>query len=214
MREVKKRAPAVLILAAGRGRRMGLTKAMAPWCGGTLLDDAIYRACQLRLHVQVMVGAGFPLVRYRCAAVPTRWCRVPHWQEGMAASLRDGVRRLPRGISGVLVMPVDQPLVPVSHLKRLVEQAQAQPERPAATEAEGRIMAPAYLPVALWRELKGLQGDHGARYLLRNRDTAVLPCQEAAADINTWQALRQADPEWVSPADLPARQCPRRIRRG
>lgn len=206
-----KPAFAVLILAAGQGRRMGRTKAMAPWCEGTLLDDAIHRARQLGLPVQVMVGAGYPLVRFRCAAVPSRWCLVPDWSEGMAAALREGLARMPVNLAGTLVMAVDQPLVPVSHLELLLERAREHPQRPVATDADGCAMVPAYLPKATWHELRGVQGDAGARQLLRSRGAAVERCREAAMDLDTWEALRRADPEVISRADHPARQCLRRI---
>jgi len=214
MRQGAEPAFAVLILAAGQGRRMGRPKAMAPWRDGTLLDDAIRRARQLKLPVHVAVGAGYPLVRFRCSQVPTRWCRVPGWSEGMAASLREGVSCMPAGLAGVLVMPVDQPLVPVNHLRSLLDRARAHPEHPLATEAEGRAMAPAYLPESLWGALRALEGDCGARHLLRSQGAAAVPCREAAADLDTWSALRRADPMVLSREDHPPRRSLRRTHQG
>ena len=214
MRQGGEPALAVLILAAGQGRRMGRPKAMAPWRDGTLLDDAIRRARQLGLPVYVAVGAGYPLVRFRCSQVPARWCRVPDFSEGMAASLREGLRRMPVNLAGALVMPVDQPLVPLAHLRSLVNRARAQPEHPLATDAEGRAMAPAYLPKSLWRELRALEGDHGARHLLRRQGVEAVPCRQAAADLDTWQALRRTDPAVLSRPGPPARRYLRRIHQG
>lgn len=184
----------VLILAAGQGRRLGRIKALAPWRGETLLDDALQRARSFTDTVCVAVGAGEPLVRARVRATPTYWCSVPDWQEGQSRSLQAGLRFLSwrSRWPGALVMLVDQPLVPVDHLRALASQACREPSRAVGTDASGRRMAPAYLPRGLWPAVFGLDGDRGAGGILRTCGAVEIACEEASQDIDTRAELAAA----------------------
>lgn len=184
----------ILILAAGQGRRLGRTKALAPWREGTLLDDAVYRARQVSDCVFVAVGAGDPLVRLRAGCRPTHWCPVPDWYEGQSRSLQEGLRTLSRKSfrPGAIVMLVDQPLIPVSHLQALASQAVQAPHEAVATRARGRCMAPAYLPRDLWPQVFRLDGDRGAGGILNAVGAACIECEAAGEDIDTRAELLAA----------------------
>ena len=177
----------ILILAAGQGRRLGRIKALAPWQQGTLLDDALHRGRQVSDHVCVAVGAGDPLVRFRTSCRPASWCPVPDWYEGQSRSLQAGLRALSMRSCwpGVLVMLVDQPLIPASHLQSLVSQVRQTPHEPVGTWANGRLMAPAYLPRRLWPQVFELEGDRGAGGILNAMGAKCEKCEAAAQDIDT-----------------------------
>ncbi|TDT39344.1 molybdenum cofactor cytidylyltransferase/nicotine blue oxidoreductase [Halospina denitrificans] len=184
----------ILILAAGQGRRLGRVKALAPWKEGTLLDDALYRGRQASGCLVAAVGAGESLVRSRTGQRPTYWCPVPDWHEGQSRSLQAGLRTLSmKGFwSGALVMLVDQPLIPASHLQALVSQAGKVPDEAVGTCAGNRCMAPAYLPRGLWPRVFQLEGDRGAGGILNALGAKGLECEAAAQDIDTRAELLAA----------------------
>ena len=184
----------ILILAAGQGRRLGRIKALAPWTDGTLLDDAVQRARQASSCVLAAVGAGDPLVRFRTGNRPTCWCPVPRWSEGQSRTLKTGLSCLPIRSSwpGVIIMLVDQPLIPASHLQVLVTRARAAPQEAVATLANGRCMAPAYLPRRLWPEVFALNGDRGAGGILNAIGAEGVTCEAAGQDIDTRAELLRA----------------------
>lgn len=184
----------ILILAAGQGRRLGCIKALAPWMGGTLLDDAVQRGRQASSHVVAAVGAGDPLVRFRTAHRPTCWCPVPDWDQGQSEALKAGLSCLHMGSAwpGALIMLVDQPLIPTSHLQALVARAREAPRRAVATCASGRRMAPAYLPRRLWPDVLALNGDRGAGGILNAVGAASVECEAAGQDIDTRAELMAA----------------------
>jgi molybdenum cofactor cytidylyltransferase len=71
---------------------------------------------------------------------------------------------------------------------------------PAAARYEGRIGVPAVLPRRHWRALKALQGDQGARALLRgSKELTLVDMPEASLDIDT-----PADVEKLHARDQPA----------
>ena len=184
----------VLILAAGQGERLGRVKALAPWKGGTLLDDAVQRGREASSCVFVAVGAGDPLVRFRTRHRPACWCPVADWDEGQSRALIKGLGCV-RGRTtwpGALVMLVDQPLIPAGHLQALVAQASRSPGTAVATLADGRRMAPAYLPRWLWPRVFELDGDRGAGGILNAIGAPGVTCEAALEDIDTRADLLNA----------------------
>jgi len=177
----------ILVLAAGQGRRLGRIKALTPWKEGTLLDDALHRGRQVSDCLCVAVGAGDPLVRFRTSHRPTYWRPVPDWHEGQSRSLQAGLHTLSMRSfwPGALVMLVDQPFIPVSHLQALVSQATRAPHEAVGTGAGGRCMAPAYLPRRLWPQVFQLEGDRGAGGILNAVGAGSVECGAAAQDIDT-----------------------------
>lgn len=82
-------------------------------------------------------------------------------------------------------MLVDQPLIPVGHLQAILVQAGKAPHEPLCTRANGRRMAPAYLPRSLWPKVFQLDGDRGAGGILNAAGASCRACDVAAQDIDT-----------------------------
>ncbi|WP_148863193.1 nucleotidyltransferase family protein [Marinobacter fonticola] len=187
---------AVLVLSAGASRRFGRPKAAMPWCGKSLLANAIERARLLGSPIHVVVGSHYPLVRFRCSEQPDRWVFNPRWQEGMASSLQAGLESLPAQTRGVFVLLVDQPAIERCFWSGLVAAVdRTQGDQPVAADLGGFVGAPAYLPGWLWPELMALDGDAGAGRLLRQVGAVAVPAPGARDDVDTvaqWQRLRHS----------------------
>jgi len=100
-----------VILAAGRGRRMGGPKAFLPFGDGTLLDAQL-RALRCESRIAVVVAAGFweresglkPLPQGQVILVPN-----PRVEEGPFISIQLGLAAL-GGDEPAIVVPVDCPV--------------------------------------------------------------------------------------------------------
>ena len=137
----------------------------------------------------VVVGAEplrlrLALRRYACAA---RVAANSRWAGGLATSLRAGLEAVPRTAAAALILLVDQPRVDAAALGRLIAAWRKRPAKPAAASYSGRSGVPAVLPRRVWKNLRALRGDEGARTLLRGSGTAVtlVDMPEAALDIDT-----------------------------
>jgi molybdenum cofactor cytidylyltransferase len=179
-----------VLLAAGGSQRLGRPKQFVRHGVHTLLQRAIAaaRGALPEAPLIVVVGANGARVR----SVLARACRRvrivtnTRWHAGMAASLQAGVAAVPQTARAVLVLVVDQPGVGAAALSRLLRAWRRRPNVPAAARYDGRVGVPAVLPRRDWHLLRALQGDQGARALLRGSDRVTLvDLPEAAFDVDT-----------------------------
>ncbi len=110
-----------------------------------------------------------------------------HAAEGMASSVRAGAAALAgTEVKGAVFLTCDQPLLQPEHLVALC----ALPERLTGSSYGGRTGVPAYIPAALFPALLLLEGDVGARSLLR--DAATIVNEDLALDIDTEADVQRA----------------------
>lgn len=167
------RVPAI-ILAAGASVRFGQPKQLlrlAAFEDEALLDRAVRLALEAgAAPVFVVLGAHSDAIRQQAQLADAEVLLNPAWQEGMASSLRVGVRavmdQLPLA-SAALVMVCDQPALSAAHLRHLLAAHGAAPEMAVASHYAVRSGVPVVLPSALFPALLALTGDQGARAILR-----------------------------------------------
>lgn len=182
----------VLVLAAGAASRFGSPKQLARIGGRPLLHRAVGIATEVGGQaVTVVLGAYAdqlaPLLKHSAGTVIIN----RRWEEGLASSLREGVRALPSGCDGVLVLLADQVAVSAHDLARLAAAWRAQPEWLIAASYEGHTGVPAIFPRWTFSGFNDLRGDSGARTMLERHAGRVMriPMPNAAIDIDTPEDL-------------------------
>jgi molybdenum cofactor cytidylyltransferase len=177
----------VVLLAAGGSKRLGQAKQLLEFGGETL----VHRAARLALATAprdavLALGAHADAVQAAVATLALRPVPCAHWELGMGASLRAGLAALSADCAGALVLLCDQPDLDAAHLQALVAAWRADPSRAAASAYAGVLGVPALLPRAWFAELAALEGDRGARDLLRQRAAYVhaVACAPLSRDID------------------------------
>jgi CTP:molybdopterin cytidylyltransferase MocA len=180
---------ACVLLAAGGSRRLGSPKQLLRLKGRALLTHAVAAARGALPGATIVVVLGAQSLRLRAlvrrAAAGARVAHNASWSEGMAGSLQAGLRAVPAGTAAMLVTLVDQPHVDARALRRLVAAWRRRPGLAAAARYSGRSGVPAVLPRALWRAVRKLEGDAGARALLQGARVTPVEMPEAALDVDT-----------------------------
>lgn len=187
-----------LVLAAGRSRRMApLNKLLVPDARGLpmiarVADNVL--ASRAR-PVIVVTGHERERVEEALAGRPLRFAHAEDYAEGLAASLKAGLRAVPPEAEGVLVCLGDMPLVDGPMLDRLI--AAFDPEegraivQPTFRGKQGNPMlwSRAFLP-----EMLALTGDVGARHLAARHGDQLVEVEMAddavLRDFDTTEALK------------------------
>jgi CTP:molybdopterin cytidylyltransferase MocA len=141
-------------------------------------------------HASIVVVLGADALRLRAllrrAAPDARIALNARWRSGLASSLQTGISALPARTDAVLVLLADQPDVNARAVRRLIAAWRSRPAAPAAARYGRRVGVPAILPRDSWRGVRALEGDVGARALLRGRkDVTFVAMPEAAFDVDT-----------------------------
>ena len=182
---------ACVLLAAGGSSRLGRPKQLVRRGPRPLLLHALDAARGAPFPDEdVVVVLGAEALRLRALlrrhAPRVRIAANARWATGLASSLRAGLSALPRGAAAALVLLVDQPNVDAGALHRLVAAWRRRPAVPAAAHYSGRAGVPAVLPRRAWRSLRALDGDAGARALLRGAGAITrVAMPEAELDVDT-----------------------------
>ena len=169
---------ACILLAAGGARRFGGPKLLERVGGVSLARRAAEVAVAAGLRPVIgVVGAWAREVAGEWSGLPVEVVRNPRWEEGLGTSVAVGVRYLLRchpGIGGAVLLPADVATASPGHLARLVRAARRAGLPAAATGTGGLASAPAYLDRGLLGEAVTLEGDRGARELLRRDPSRVV----------------------------------------
>jgi len=161
-----------LVLAAGRGRRFSANdnKLLEPFRGRPLFRHAVDAALSSQVAETVVVtGFDAERVERELAGLPLRIVRNGEYEEGMAASLRVGLRNA-QDADAVVVLLGDMPLIRAELIDRLIALFEAGGASAVAPTYGGQCGNPVLLGRALFPLVARLSGDAGARALLRARD--------------------------------------------
>jgi molybdenum cofactor cytidylyltransferase len=191
MIENKRNNIAGILLAAGGSARLGKPKQLVETNGTTLLRHAAEILQKSKCSVVVVVvGDDVERSRAELEDLGVDLCVNPAWQSGMSSSIKAGLRfvlDLDPTLEAVLITLCDLPHVDVGAIDRLIAAFSASDAPMAAAEYAGVVGVPAIFNRTKFDELMNLEGDKGARELLRAADANVITVQidEAALDVDT-----------------------------
>jgi molybdenum cofactor cytidylyltransferase len=193
---------AAVVLAAGRASRYRAaggaeeTKLVADFRGEPLIRWAAHAALASRARpVFVVTGHAKAEVETALAGLDVQLAHNPEYATGLASSLRAGLAALPPETTGAVVLLGDMPEADASVIDALIDRFLSATEACAAIPLfGGKRGNPVLLGRALFRDVARLQGDEGARSLLRDIPTE----QIVAVEVANAGVMRDID----TPADL------------
>jgi CTP:molybdopterin cytidylyltransferase MocA len=180
---------AAAVLAGGRGSRFGgdRPKPLVRFRGRPLVAWAVDAAVASGL-APVLLVVGRDAREVAAWAPPEVEVVVnPDWERGIAWSLRAALAHLAERaeVGAVCVGLADQPLVGAEAYRRV---AAVDPDAPLAVATYGGVRGnPVRLGRATWDAARALDGDEGARVLLRRGPTVEVPCDGTGdpSDVDT-----------------------------
>jgi molybdenum cofactor cytidylyltransferase len=189
---------AIAVLAAGRGSRFaGSTpKPLVDLHGRPLISWAMEAGAASGLRPIVLVVGYSAAAVTRTATEGVIVVRAWRWRRGIARSLRAALRALDpfAHVGAVCIGLGDQPLVGPDAYRRLAAAYRGGASLAVATYG-GRRGNPVLLARQLWTEACRLDGDVGARGLMKDHDVAEVDCTDTGdpSDVDTLDDLREAE---------------------
>ena len=193
----------IIILAAGASRRFGgQAKQLLSVDGKTLIRRITETATAAAVSesIVVVLGANQELIRDELTNLPVQLIDNPAWAEGMSTSLRVGLTALTHCEpipTAIVVLLCDQPLITPDLIRQLVAVHAETGKQMVACRYTGGVGVPALFAQSVFADLRALEGDKGARYLLQQRadDRADVDFEPAAIDLDSWADVEKWENE-------------------
>lgn len=167
---------ATLVLAAGMSSRMGRDKQTLS-CGELNFIEKTVSLYRSFGELIVVLGHNFDEIVAQSSLEGVQIIENPHYREGMGTSLVAGVKALEkRTLDGIWITFCDMPHLKPKTLEKLYQFLATNLNRVVLPSYEGRRGHPAYIPADLFSELLCVQGDVGARDVLRKHEDRIRLC--------------------------------------
>ena len=190
---------ACIVLAAGRSTRMGEANKLLADVGGRPMVRGVVEAALASRARPVLVVTGHRAAGVEAALGGLEVTLVdnPDFAVGLSSSLKAGIRAVPAGCDGALVLLGDMPQITGAHLDRLIAAFAAEPGAAIIVPThEGRRGNPVLWPRARFAEMLQLEGDAGAKRLMAAHAGDVrevdLGTDAIFADVDTPEELVRA----------------------
>jgi molybdenum cofactor cytidylyltransferase len=161
----------VIILAAGKSARLGSPKQLLNYRGKTLLQHSIDSALASRAHkIIVVLGAKKTTIEQHLDCSKIYLIENTLWESGMASSIHFGLKKLLEvfpDADAVIFMVCDQPFVNTELLNQLMDTQLTTTKNIVACSYEQTLGTPVLFHRNLFEELHQLEGDSGAKSLLK-----------------------------------------------
>lgn len=161
----------VLILAGGKGSRMGTIKQLLPWKDATLLENAIEQAKMSQASdIIVVLGAHATEIRSKISDKDILLVDNTEWESGLGTSISTGVNYIQNNIphaEGVMVLLVDQPLIDTQYIDHMLDTFIKHSKGMVTTNYGNREGVPAIFDKNYFSDLKSLNKDFGAKELIQ-----------------------------------------------
>ena len=199
-----------LIIAGGYSSRMGDFKPLLPVKGEPLIEDRILSMVKAGISpIFVVTGyrreeleAIIKEIRPRISlAIKVIVVHNPDYDKGMFASIKTGIEEISnygeKDVNGVLLLPVDYPLINETHYAKLYDVWLDKSDQFAVPCYYGKKGHPLLIPKRAWSEIisykgdKGLKGitkdyeDRGEIFRVEMKDERVLLDMDTPSDYNT-----------------------------
>jgi molybdenum cofactor cytidylyltransferase len=188
---------ACVLLAAGSSRRLGQPKQLVEYKGEALITRGARNLLNLgAVEVIVVTGSEERKVLNKINNMAVKTVYNAAWKQGMGGSVSTGVRSLPGGVAGVLILLCDQWRVDSRDLESLVKSWQSDISGVFSAKwgdlDEGAFGPPVIFPKRLFSELESLDSEQGARGLIRKywQQVTFVDMENAAFDLDDPEDLK------------------------
>jgi molybdenum cofactor cytidylyltransferase len=188
---------AVVIIAAGESKRLGLPKQLLLLDNDSMLNRLIKKVQKaVDFPIYLVLGANVEKIKAQLPNTNLNIVENNEWQEGMGSSIRIGVQTVIDSTNkhdGVLILVCDQPHLSEAAIQDLVSLQAAKKTAITASFYANIAGTPALFHASIFPDLLALKGDQGAKKIIQERvqDLAKLQFEKGVLDIDTQDDYQQ-----------------------
>jgi molybdenum cofactor cytidylyltransferase len=183
-----------IILAAGSSSRLGTPKQLLLWQGQPLVKIVSQKLLATGIQpIIVVVGAESNAVKKALEDLDITTVENLYWKEGISTSIRAGIAALPDNIQAAIFATSDQPFVPESLIRKLIDEYGQTGAEIICPECKGELRNPVLFDKSLFAELTQLEGDTGGKALFDHHQVSRVEWQneEDFRDIDTQEEMQE-----------------------
>lgn len=166
---------------------MGSPKALVSFRGVSFVQHLVNATNHSRIGVKrIILGAAAEQVRPLLGVDPALIVVNLDWEQGQLSSIQAGIRSLPEGTEGMILCPVDHPLVSSNLISNLIHQFDAGGKLIALPAFRGQRGHPVIFRASLYAELLSAPVDVGARHVVwaHQQEIEEVPTEEEGVVLN------------------------------
>jgi molybdenum cofactor cytidylyltransferase len=183
---------AVIVLAAGASAQRQKPKQLLPYLGKTLIEHAARTALASGAQeVIIVAGEDAPTLREKLRRLPVRVIFNRDWAEGIASSIRCGINAVRSEVGCAVISLCDQPRTTPALLQELAQRHFATGAPIVASSYDGVVGAPSAFGSDVFSTLISLQGNTGAREIIRRSAVPVetVEFRDGNVDVDVPEAI-------------------------
>lgn len=162
---MSKKDLAIIILAAGSSKRLGMPKQLVKYKNESLLETSVKKALKISENVFVVLGHKKEECEKEISKYKVKILYNKEYEKGIGTSIYFGIKHT-KEYDNSLIMLCDQPFIPIEHFNKLSKNIQK--DTIVASLYEGNLSStvPAIFPKKYYEELLKLKKDAGAKEIL------------------------------------------------
>lgn len=165
-----------ILLSAGLSSRFGSPKALAKINGETVIEHLLKILLTLPLNEMIVV-LGADAEKIKSCILNHKKVKVVHNKDynlGQTSSFKAGLKRCSSAGAGVMLLPVDYPLIKKETFEELIKYFLERKPAALVPTHEGRKGHPPLFSSSLKKEFLGLQNSLGINTVIQNHPETIL----------------------------------------
>lgn len=178
----------IAVLAAGQSQRFNGAKLLEVWKGQPLILHALVAAREACPdNVYLITGHDSSAIAEVAGDYANHLIFNSRFEEGIGTSISCAVQTCGGLADAMIILLADQPLITATHVKQIIRVWNSDDARIVASEFSGVLGPPVLFGKGFFKQLDALEGDVGARSILRANAQSVVPVsfEPASIDIDT-----------------------------
>ncbi|MGN6248663.1 MAG: nucleotidyltransferase family protein [Ginsengibacter sp.] len=180
----------IIILAAGASSRMQQPKQLLPFGNEFLLTHTIKEAQKSTLPVIVVLGANANEIEQKIKNLEVEIVTNNNWEKGLSSSIKAGLQKAIDNfaeMNNCILAVCDQPYISSLLFLELLDEKDRSGKNIVASAYADTLGTPSLFDKKYFPELLQMEGDHGAKTLLKKyaSDVASVKFEKGRFDVDT-----------------------------